>query len=158
MHLTTEVLVAIVAAIIALLAVMIRRSQKKQTVSHRTTTPRGPSDLRYICKRCAVQSTHTKRTIGAYEKGTRSFFCNSCHSKWRESNPPKSTTPPTNSKPLSPSHNLGVGRPTQNSPVRRSFNENISHSSVKSSGGCLGAILLIAVIPIVVITIVANNA
>ncbi|WP_303289871.1 hypothetical protein [Marinobacter sp. SS5-14b] len=38
----------------------------------------------YACSGCGVQVKHSRRTISAWERGARSFYCKSCHGKWRE--------------------------------------------------------------------------
>lgn len=43
----------------------------------------NPSDP-YACSGCGVQVKHNRRTVSAWEKGARSFYCKSCHGKWRE--------------------------------------------------------------------------
>lgn len=38
----------------------------------------------YACSGCGVQVKHNRRTVSAWEKGARSFYCKACHGKWRE--------------------------------------------------------------------------
>ena len=156
MHLSMELQAGIATAILVLLAWVVLRQRGGKTQSHRTAISRGPANLRFVCKGCSSQFTHSKRTIGAYEKGARSFFCNSCHSKWRETNPAKPAVPHENSK-IEPSVGT-ANRSVGNSDVRGSFNHNIRQSPIKSGSGCLGATLLIIAIPIALITIAARYA
>lgn len=39
----------------------------------------------YACSGCGVEQKHNKRTLNAWQRGSRSFFCKKCHSEWRES-------------------------------------------------------------------------
>ena len=158
MNLSMELLAGIATAILVLLALVVLLKRGGKTSSHRTAISRGPSNLRFICKGCSSQFTHSKRTIDAYEKGSRSFFCNSCHSKWRETNPAKPAVPHANAKIEPTAGTVNVGRAVGNSNVRSSFNQNTRQSSIKSGSGCLGATLLIIVIPIALITIAARYA
>lgn len=49
--------------------------------------PRRPKETTFRCTRCKSVSRHTSRTINAWRDGKTSFFCNTCHAKWRESQP-----------------------------------------------------------------------
>ena len=158
MHLSMELLAGIATAILVLLGLVVLRKRGGKTPSHRTATSRGPSNLRFICKGCSSQFTHSKRTIGAYEKGSRSFFCNLCHSKWRETNPAKPSGQHANVKAEPSVETVNVGRSVGNSDVRGSFNQNIRQSPIQSRSGCLGAALLIVAIPIALITMAARYA
>ena len=158
MHLSVELMSGIAAAFLVLLIVVALRKRDARTPSHRTTVARGPSNLRFICKGCSGQFTHSKRTISAYEKGARSFFCNPCHLKWRETNPPKPASPQANAKVEPSLGNGGIGRPVGNPGGHGGFNTNIGQRTIKSGSGCLGATLLIVAIPIMLITIAAKYA
>ena len=92
------------------------------------------------------------------QKGSRSFFCNSCHSKWRETNPANPAVPRANAKSKPSEGTANVGRSAGNSDVRSSFNQNIRQTPIQSGSGCLGATLLIIAIPIVLIAIGARYA
>ena len=158
MQLSPELLAAIGTAILVLLAVIALRLRRGKTPTHQTPVSRGPSNLRYICRGCSDQFTHSKRTIGAYEKGARGFFCNSCHSKWRESNPARPADQQTIAKVGPSAGNANVGRSIPNSGQRGSFNQSIGQSPVKSGSGCLGATLFIVAVPIALLTIAAKYA
>ena len=76
--------VAVLSVVIILLLARARGARKRRANS---STARGPSNLHFVCAGCGDQFTHTKRTVAAWEKGTRRFFCNSCHKSWREARP-----------------------------------------------------------------------
>ena len=158
MQLSTEFLAGIAIAILVLLVVVALQLRGRKTPSHRTAVSRGPSNLRYICKGCSDQFTHSKRTIGAYGKGARSFFCNSCHSKWREANPGKPADSHTSAKVGPSVGNANVARSVANSGVHGSSPQSIGRSPVKSGSGCLGTTLLIVAVPIALIAVAAKYA
>ena len=158
MQLSTALLAGIVIAILVLLTGIALRYHKGKAPTHRTAASPGPSNLRYTCKGCSELLTHSKRTIGAYEKGARSFFCNSCHSKWRESNPGQPMAPQKLAK-LAPSiGSSNDDRSSSNSGVRSGLNRDLGQSQVKSGSGCLGATLLIVAVPIILIAMAAKYA
>lgn len=41
----------------------------------------------YTCAKCGKSDKHVNRTLSAWDKGARSFFCRTCHSEWRDQNP-----------------------------------------------------------------------
>ena len=73
---------------------------------------RQPKEKTFKCARCKTISHHNNRTIEAWRNNKKTFFCQSCHSKWLQS------------------------RPLQ----QRGRNN--------SRSGCLGVIVLFAIIPI----------
>jgi len=38
----------------------------------------------FACSGCGIQKKHTQRTVAAWKRGSRSFFCRECHGKWRD--------------------------------------------------------------------------
>ena len=52
-----------------------------------SSKPSGPATSRFICARCARQFPHSKRTLNAWDKGSRRFFCALCHAAWAEESP-----------------------------------------------------------------------
>lgn len=122
-------------------------SPKKEQLSR--SKYEGPSNLHFDCAGCSEQFAHTKRTIAAWQKGTRRFFCNKCHKKWRES------TPPQESKTIDP---IVVPREkpesiTASPVMAKSFSKSSSqthYSSTESRSGCLGVVLLCIIVPPVI--------
>jgi len=80
---------------------------------------RQPKEKTFVCTRCKVVSPHTRRTIEAWRDNKTTFFCQACHAKWLQS------------------------RPRQQR-VRNSY-----AGGSGSRSGCLGVIVLFAVIPLV---------
>jgi hypothetical protein len=76
--------------LLALLAAFAFRTWRSRSGTSARGTARGPGNLHFVCAGCTGQFTHTKRTVAAWERGTRRFFCNSCHKSWREAQPPQS--------------------------------------------------------------------
>lgn len=118
MQFSPEVLFAAAIAAGAFLAgLLYLRARSKRTRSIGRKLASGPANLRFTCAGCKGQFTHSRRTIGTWDKGQRRFFCNACHTKWLGANPP--------------SGKRGGGR--------------VITGPRKGGGGCLGfAILLIA--------------
>jgi hypothetical protein len=83
------------AALVLLVVVALVRKRLGNAPSKiRSSQPSGPDNLNYVCAGCNGQFAHSRRTVGAWEKGTRRFYCNVCHKKWRNQQPPPDTPPP----------------------------------------------------------------
>ncbi|MHB9145806.1 MAG: hypothetical protein ACYC5Y_10790 [Symbiobacteriia bacterium] len=56
-------------------------------VSHNSTAsqPQGPVAGKdtYICSACGKEFVHDNRTVNAWAKGARSFYCRTHHAEWR---------------------------------------------------------------------------
>ena len=95
MQITPELLVGLgitIAIAIVLLAFRARAARRRRI---QRPVSRGPANLHVTCAGCSEQFTHTKRTLGGWEKGTRHFYCKTCHKKWCGSQfpqPPQSDT------------------------------------------------------------------
>jgi len=79
---------------------------------------RQPKEKTFICMRCKSVSPHTQRTNEAWRNNKTTFFCQACHAKWLQSRPPQQLE--------CNSYNGGSG----------------------SRSGCLGVIVLFAVVPL----------
>lgn len=158
MQLSVALVAWIVVAAVALIFIVSFWQRGRRTRSPRSSLSRGPSSLRYVCRGCSNQFTHTRRTVGAYEKGARSFFCNSCHAKWRETNATKPAAPQIDSRTEPASRNSTPDRRDSRSPVPSNFNPVTAPTSSRANGGCLGAVILMLVVPIAIITIAAKYA
>lgn len=40
----------------------------------------------FICKGCGGSFKHTNRTVSAWKKGSRTFYCGKCHNEWHNKN------------------------------------------------------------------------
>ncbi len=79
---TAEFLFAIGVAAVAFLIGMWylhRRAKRTRSVGRRVEG--GPSNLRFTCAGCSVKFTHSRRTLSAWQQGTRKFYCKACHTK-----------------------------------------------------------------------------
>jgi len=85
----------IVGAILLLLVaiVLVRRRSTNRSSRILRSRPSGPDNLNYVCAGCNGQFPHSRRTVAAWEKGTRRFYCNLCHKKWRNQQLPPNTPP-----------------------------------------------------------------
>lgn len=106
-----------VAGIAFLVGVLYLRARARRTRSVGLHVASGPANMRFTCAGCSGKFTHNRRTLGAWEKGSRAFYCNACHTKWRGHPPPK---------------------PGQMVPVR---------AQKKGGAGCLGLALLLLAVP-----------
>ena len=48
-----------------------------------------PKENYFKCARCGTRTPHSERTIEAWRNKKTKFFCNTCHRKWLEKQPPK---------------------------------------------------------------------
>ena len=147
MQIPSELLAVAGVVLVVVLALVIRSMGKKSRPIERPAA-RGPANLRFTCAGCSGQFTHTKRTIGAWEKGTRRFFCNECHKKWRNSQPPQPAQgePPT--FPSAPSR----GSSASTSPA---FPQRTKLAKSGAGSGCLGMLVLAIAVPIGIAIVVA---
>ena len=49
---------------------------------------RQPKEKFFKCSGCNAVSRHTERTMKAWRENKTRFFCQACHAKWLESQPP----------------------------------------------------------------------
>jgi hypothetical protein len=136
MQVTPELLfAAVVAAAAFLIGVVYLRSRTKRTRSVGLRIADGPANLRFACAGCSGQFTHSRRTLTAWKKGNRQFFCNACHTKWRGS------------------HTLrrAGGGPPGAIQLRRD-------SARKSGAGCLGITILLVALPMALAYVVRRYA
>ena len=123
MQLSSTVIAILVAAVVIVVLVsLFRRSAPRRSSS------RGPGNLHFVCAGCKQQFTHTKRTVAAWERGSRRFFCNTCHRSWREANP---------------------GPPAEAQAPREAARTPSSRGVVPARSGCLSVIVVVAVVPLV---------
>jgi len=50
---------------------------------------RKPASQVFQCSRCGSASRHNDRTTEAWRSGKSKLFCQSCHAKWLQSQPPR---------------------------------------------------------------------
>jgi hypothetical protein len=136
---------AIVAVVLGLLAWLRRTGGSSAT---KTEAFRGPTNMYFTCAGCSGQFTHTKRTVAAWEKGSRRVYCDACHKKWRNAQPPQAST--TDARAPIHSH-----ADAARSEPRRASRPAYS-SDTKAPSGCLGIVLLMLLLPVVVFALAAN--
>ena len=145
MQLGSQLSISIAVAFVVLLLALWRVKSRTSRNAERPIS-RGPGNMRFVCGRCSGQFTHTKRTVTAWEKGSRRVFCDACHKKWRNAQPPQaqSDQAATSSSARTPSREFtNITRP-------------VDHSSPRSQSGCLVVAILIVVIPAVLFTFAAH--
>ena len=151
MQITPELLVGLGIAIAIALVLLVFRARATRRTRFERPVSRGPADLRFTCAGCSEQFTHTRRTLGAWEKGTRRFYCNACHKKWRGSQP----IPPSQSnKPAS------APRSREYIASRNSAQPSVSQRTVRSrsGSGCLGIAVLLIAVPVAVVLAIVQYA
>lgn len=145
----TIALAAIALAIAVTLFGLVawRRSRSRST--GRPAAFRGADHMRFTCAGCSGQFAHTKRTVAAWEKGSRRIFCDACHRKWLDARPPR--LPSARADAVIPSYARSGRNRTDRVPgaIRTS-------PEARASGGCLGVAILMILVPVAVSTWVAN--
>lgn len=132
----------VVVLLVVVVALVLKRSANAPS-NIRRSQPSGPDKLNYVCAGCAGQFAHSRRTVAAWEKGTRRFYCNVCHKKWRNQQPPPEAQSPVRVPVQS-------GRSSTSSAGAYSTKSTRAQSataSQSSRGGCLTVIVLAIVIP-----------
>ena len=146
---TPELLIPLGAALFVVVLLLLLRARAARNRGGQRVVSRGPANLRFVCAGCEGQFTHSRRTLGAWEKGTRRFYCNPCHAKWRGSHP---------AQPAQPVR-AGATETTGSHPrARRSEPASVGSGSTSrtrfqsarsgSGSGCLGTVLLLVAVPI----------
>jgi hypothetical protein len=149
--------IAIVAAVfvVALLFVGVlvsarRAARRRQWLSQ--SRLRAPVDLQFVCAGCAQRFPHTKRTVGAFERGTTRLYCNACHTKWLSNRPRQP-------QPVAPGERSprGAGATSQGAVPSRTgaTRSRLSPSEARASGGCLGAALVLIAVPLALVVYAA---
>jgi hypothetical protein len=148
---STQLALAAVLAVVIVVLLFRPRSKRSRGSGSERVPSRGPATLNFFCARCSVQTLHTRRTISAWEKGSRRFFCNNCHKNWREAQPPSNT--PQSS--VSRSGSMGAeGR----SPVSASRPTSRPQIQSPAKSGCLGVLVLMVAVPALAIVAVLTYA
>ena len=158
MRLTPEVLVALAAALVVVVLLLFLRARAARNRSSQRPVSRGPANLRFVCAGCEGQFNHTRRTLGAWEKGTRRFYCNACHTKWRGSHPAQ---PAQSNTTQSAGAGAGSSRREERAPAGGSFSafrRDLQPARSGSGGGCLGAAILLAAVPVALAFVVVQYA
>ena len=131
MLLTPEVLVTLAAVLVVVVLLLSLRARAARNCNSERPVSRGPANLRFVCAGCEVRFDHTRRTLGAWEKGTRRFYCNACHTKWRGSQPAQNNT--------TQSAGAGGSGRQERAPAGGSFSsarKDLHLTRSGSSGGC----------------------
>lgn len=157
MSLTIEIVAAVVGALVALVALVAWRKSAGRSSAATGRVFRGPSEMYFTCARCSAQVAHTKRTIAAWEKGSRRIFCDACHKKWRNAQPPQEAS-------YRPSAGVASGAGEVANPPRalsseaRASRTQIPAYAPESKGprGCLGVALVMVLVPIAIVYFTIN--
>ena len=147
MQLSAELATAIAALVAVAVGFVIWRRHARRSSAAKGPSFRGPTSMHFTCAGCSVQFPHTKRTVAAWEKGSRRVFCDACHKKWRNARPPevRSSRPAENTV-----HGPAVGSFAPARPAAAYSSNNTGRS------GCLGVLLLLVLVPAVLFAVMAN--
>ena len=148
MPIAVELLIPLGVALVVIVQFVLVRAKAKRNRARERPSVRSPANLNFVCAGCEGRFTHTKRTLGAWEKGARRFYCNACHREWRTSHPAQPAQE-TGSPVIARRPN---STRTAESPHFAGSNLN-SHSvnrspRAASGSGCLGVALLLIAIPV----------
>lgn len=158
MRLTPEVLAALAAALVVVVLLLFLRTSAARNRSSQRPVSRGPANLRFVCAGCEGQFNHTRRTLGAWEKGTRRFYCNACHAKWRGSHP---VQPVQSNTTQSAGVGVGSSRREERAPAGGSFfssRRDLQSARSGSGSGCLGAAIILVALPVALAFVVVQYA
>lgn len=150
------------ALVLIAIVVVVVRATNASTQTGARPTARGPSDIQFICAGCSQRFAHTRRTVGAWEKGTRRFFCDGCHKSWRTSRPqqkaeagrqqsPKgeaSASAPIPAKLAQANQRAANREVLSNQTSQRARNRS---ELSNSRSGCLGISIFLIAVPIVLL-------
>lgn len=143
-------LVAGVVGIVALVIVFLvwRRNAVRSSRANGRSY-RGPTDMHFTCAGCSGRFAHTRRTVAAWEKGSRRVFCDACHKQWRNAQPPQVAPQVAPPRPAIASSHQSAGARSVPAQAARAHH-TIHPSESKAPGGCLGMVLLVSFIPVAI--------
>jgi hypothetical protein len=137
---------AVLAALaILILVIIVARGGSRMATGSLTKRSRGPANLHFVCGGCGSQFTHTRRTIGAWEKGTRRFFCGPCHTKWRDKQAPRESRDGANND----THRSGANSQVAGSSSATSRSRAFSATSEPAKSGCLTVVVVCTALPVI---------
>jgi hypothetical protein len=139
MPVTTAFAASVVGIVAILVAILVWFRRSRGSPSTKGSIFRGPSSMHFTCAGCAGQFAHTKRTVAAWERGTRRVFCDACHRKWRNAQPLQSLPSPTAS--------TATRREYAKPPDASRTSAPAASGGTRSPAGCLGVVLLMVLVP-----------
>jgi hypothetical protein len=83
MPIAPEIVAAVAVGAVVVIGLVFNRLRSTRTRNVGRPVDGGPANLRFTCAGCSQQFTHSRRTLSAWRKGTRQFFCNACHTRRR---------------------------------------------------------------------------
>ncbi len=137
-----------IAALVALaIGFVVWRRYAGRSPRARASSFRGPTSMYFTCAGCSRQFPHTKRTVAAWEKGSRRVFCNSCHKKWRNAQPPKGQS----SDPV-----WGAVQRNEEVPLALPRSTRTHAPATSGRGGCLSVAVLLLLVPVILLAVTAS--
>ena len=157
MNVTAEIVAAAVGLLVALVAVVAWRKSAVRSSSTSGRVFRGPSEMHFTCARCSAQVTHTKRTIAAWEKGSRRIFCDACHKKWRNAQPPREAPNGAGGGVASRAGAVTTARALSSEASTSRTQYPAYASETKAPRGCLGVALIMVLVPTAILYFTVNT-
>lgn len=148
MVVTVEVVASVIGVMVVAFVLFVWRRRAASGAIGKSRSFRGPSAMQFTCARCSAQVTHTKRTVAAWEKGSRRIFCDACHKKWRSAQPLQEAAPRANAS-LAPRSPGSEGTSPRASGPAYAFGAG-------GPRGCLGVVLVVLFVPAAVMLWVFN--
>lgn len=141
--------IALVAALllVGVLALARRRGRSNQRLP--SARLRAPRDLQFVCAGCSQRFPHTKRTVGAFERGTTRLFCNACHGKWVSDRPREQRPVAVEERSLREVR--GCTYAAESHSQSGASHSSPSPSRVRAPSGCLGTALVLISVPLVLV-------
>lgn len=150
-----KIAIAAAVLVVALLFVgvlVLARRASRRNQRQRSSRSRAPRDLHFVCAGCSERFPHTKRTVGAFERGTTRLFCNACHSKWVAGRPRQQQS-------VGSGERLSGGSSGSAHAAQSRLGASVDHlrplPQARAPSGCLGTALVLVALPLVLVVYAA---
>ncbi|MBK7665794.1 MAG: hypothetical protein IPJ21_20095 [Sterolibacteriaceae bacterium] len=147
MQVSAELAAAIAALVALAIGFVVWRRNAGRASRAKPSSFRGPTSMYFTCAGCSAQFPHTKRTVAAWEKGSRRVFCNACHKRWRNAQPPQGQL----SDPV-----WGAVQRNEETPLTLNRSTPTRAHETSGRGGCLSVVVLLLLVPAIVLVVIAN--
>ena len=145
MHLSVELAAAIAVLVAVALGFVVWRRNAGRSSRAKPSSFRGPASMHFTCAGCSGQFPHSKRTVAAWEKGSRRVFCNACHKKWRNAQPPQRQA----SDPV-----WGAVQRNEEVPLTQMRSKPTQALEKSGRSGCLSVMVLLLLVPAILLATV----
>ena len=147
MQVSAELAAAIAGLVALAIGFVVWRRNAGRASRAKPSSFRGPTSMYFTCAGCSAQFPHTKRTVAAWEKGSRRVFCNTCHKKWRNAQPPQRQS----SDPV-----WGAVQGNEEAPLTLTRSTPARAPETSGRSGCLSVVVLLLLLPTILLAVIAN--